>query len=125
MTVRDDPQAFSDDVKAYLREVLALPVLGHEQVTRLFQEIELGGPQAKYLRSRVVEVNLRLVVSVARRYMNRGILLGDLIQEGNVGLLRAVDQYDYRRGFKFSVYAVWWICQAIDDALKRHARTDP
>ncbi|MCC7367708.1 MAG: sigma-70 family RNA polymerase sigma factor [Chloroflexi bacterium] len=74
-------------------------------------------------RRRLVESNLRLVVSVARRYMNRGIPLGDLIQDGNIGLMRAVEKFDYRRGFKFSTYATWWIRQAVSRSLADHSRT--
>ena len=90
-----------------------------EQVAALEAQV-LAGRQA---RRRLIEANLRLVVSIARRYMNRGMALGDLIQEGNIGLLRAVEKFDYHRGFKFSTYATWWIRQAITRALADHART--
>jgi RNA polymerase primary sigma factor len=90
-----------------------------EEIERLEAEVA-GGRGA---RRRLIEANLRLVVSIARRYMNRGMALGDLIQEGNIGLLRAVEKFDYHRGFKFSTYATWWIRQAITRALADHART--
>src|SRR5438045_3020269 len=86
-------------------------------------ELELAVERGDEARRRLVEANLRLVVSVARRYMNRGIPLPDLIQEGNMGLLRAVEKFDYRRGFKFSTYATWWIRQAVSRALADHSRT--
>jgi RNA polymerase primary sigma factor len=90
-----------------------------EELERLADIIDRG----TLARRRLVESNLRLVVSVARRYMNRGIPLGDLIQEGNIGLMRAVEKFDYRRGFKFSTYATWWIRQAVSRALADHSRT--
>jgi RNA polymerase primary sigma factor len=95
-------------------EPLAAPVL---------EELERDVADGEEARRQLVEANLRLVVSVARRYMNRGIPLPDLIQEGNMGLLRAVEKFDYRRGFKFSTYATWWIRQAVTRAIADHART--
>jgi RNA polymerase primary sigma factor len=93
--------------------------LSDEEVEQLNQQVEDGAKA----RRRLIESNLRLVVSVARRYMNRGLPLSDLIQEGNIGLLRAVEKFDYRRGFKFSTYATWWIRQAVTRAISDHART--
>ena len=93
--------------------------LGAEETDQLEEQVRAG----RRARRRLVEANLRLVVSIARRYMNRGMALGDLIQEGNIGLLRAVEKFDYHRGFKFSTYATWWIRQAITRALADHART--
>jgi RNA polymerase primary sigma factor len=90
-----------------------------DELERLADVIDRGNEA----RRRLIESNLRLVVSVARRYMNRGIALGDLIQEGNIGLMRAVEKFDYRRGFKFSTYATWWIRQAVSRALADHSRT--
>jgi RNA polymerase primary sigma factor len=93
--------------------------VGPEEVA----ELELAVARGEDARRQLIEANLRLVVSVARRYMNRGIPLPDLIQEGNMGLLRAVEKFDYRRGFKFSTYATWWIRQAVTRAIADHART--
>ena len=95
------------------------PDLSPDEIEQL-QDAVIRGREA---RRRLIEANLRLVVSIARRYMNRGMALGDLIQEGNIGLLRAVEKFDYHRGFKFSTYATWWIRQAITRALADHART--
>lgn len=113
-----------DDLRLYLREISIVSLLSPEHQVLLFKEIELGGPQAEYLRRRLVEVNLRLVVSVARRYCGRGLELLDLIMEGNIGLLKAVERYDYRRNGKFSTYAVWWIRKSIVAALERQAHAD-
>jgi RNA polymerase primary sigma factor len=93
--------------------------MDHEELAQLNRDIADG----EAARRKLAEANLRLVVSVARRYMNRGLALGDLIQEGNIGLLRAVEKFDYRRGFKFSTYATWWIRQAVTRAISDHART--
>jgi RNA polymerase primary sigma factor len=94
-------------------------LLSLEQIDNLQLQVTAGD----VARRRLIEANLRLVVSVARRYMNRGLPLADLIQEGNIGLLRAVEKFDYRRGFKFSTYATWWIRQAVTRAISDHART--
>jgi RNA polymerase primary sigma factor len=93
--------------------------MDHEKLAEFNRDIADG----ETARRKLAEANLRLVVSVARRYMNRGMALADLIQEGNIGLLRAVEKFDYRRGFKFSTYATWWIRQAVTRAISDHART--
>lgn len=109
-----------DPVRMYLREIGNVPLLTAEEELDLARKIEMGDPDAK---KRLTEANLRLVVSVAKRYVGRGMLLLDLIQEGNMGLLKAVDKYDYRKGFKFSTYATWWIRQSISRAIADQART--
>ena len=110
-----------DDVRTYLREVARVPLLSRAQVIALFQELEYPGPQADLARRRLVEVNLRLAVSVARKYIGRGLPIGDLIQASNIGLIRAVDKFDYRKGIRFSTYAVWWMRQSIVRDLEAHA----
>jgi DNA-directed RNA polymerase sigma subunit (sigma70/sigma32) len=103
----------------YLREIATLPTLSSFQQRCLFQELELGGPQADRARARLVEINLRLAVSVARKYQGRGLPIFDLIQEANVGLLRAVDRYNWRTStVGFPPYATWWMRGAIDAALE-------
>src|SRR5919109_2728187 len=99
-----------DAVRAYLREISTVSLLSARDEVRLAKLIERGDQNAK---NALIEANLRLVVSVAKRYMGRGLSLLDLVQEGNLGLIRAVEKFDYRKGFKFSTYATWWIRQAV------------
>ena len=109
-----------DPVKMYLKEIGKAPLLTAEQEVELGKRIEKGDEEAK---KHLAESNLRLVVSIAKRYVGRGMLFLDLIQEGNLGLIKAVEKYDYRKGFKFSTYATWWIRQAITRAIADQART--
>lgn len=115
-----DLGSVSDPVRMYLREIGTIPLLTQQQEVHLAKSIEEGDVDAK---SRLVEANLRLVVSIAKKYMGRGMLFLDLIQEGNLGLIRAVEKFDYTRGYKFSTYATWWIRQAITRAIADQART--
>jgi RNA polymerase primary sigma factor len=109
-----------DPVRAYLREIGRVQLLTFEEEVSLAKRIERGDQAAKQA---LIEANLRLVVSVAKRYVGRGMLFLDLIQEGNLGLMRSVDKYDWRRGYKFSTYATWWIRQAITRGIADQART--
>ena len=109
-----------DPVRAYLREIGRVPLLTAEEEISLAKRIERGDPEA---RRHLIEANLRLVVSVAKRYVGRGMLFLDLIQEGNLGLMKAVEKYDWRRGYKFSTYATWWIRQGITRGIADQART--
>ncbi|MFS8542820.1 MAG: RNA polymerase sigma factor RpoD [Limnochordales bacterium] len=109
-----------DPVRMYLKEIGRVPLLSAEEEVELAKRIEQGDEEAK---RRLAEANLRLVVSIAKRYVGRGMLFLDLIQEGNLGLLKAVEKFDYRKGFKFSTYATWWIRQAITRAIADQART--
>ena len=109
-----------DSVRMYLKEIGKIPLLNAEQEKDLAQKMQDGDREAK---NTLVESNLRLVVSIAKKYMNRGLSLLDLIQEGNIGLIKAVDKFDYSKGFKFSTYATWWIRQAITRAIADQART--
>lgn len=142
-----ESESFSEALPLYLQEIGRVPLLTGAAEVDLAKAIEAGAEAATLLadgkprsaedldlladiiergngaRRRLVESNLRLVVSVARRYMNRGIPLGDLIQDGNIGLMRAVEKFDYRRGFKFSTYATWWIRQAVSRSLADQSRT--
>jgi RNA polymerase primary sigma factor len=142
-----ESESFSEALPLYLQEIGRVPLLTGAAEVDLAKAIEAGTESATLLadgkprsagdldlladiiergneaRRRLIESNLRLVVSVARRYMNRGIPLGDLIQDGNIGLMRAVEKFDYRRGFKFSTYATWWIRQAVSRSLADQSRT--
>jgi len=109
-----------DSVRLYLREIGKIPLLTSEQEVALAKRIEAGDKAAK---DAMAEANMRLVVSIAKKYIGRGLDLLDLIQEGNTGLLRAVEKFDYSKGFKFSTYATWWIRQAITRAIADQART--
>jgi len=112
--------AIDDPVRMYLKEIGKVSLLSPELETELAQRMEKGDEEAK---RRLIEANLRLVVSIAKKYVGRGMLFLDLIQEGNLGLIRAVEKFDWRKGFKFSTYATWWIRQAITRALADQART--
>ena len=112
--------AVDDPVRMYLKEIGKVPLLSAEEEIELAKRMEDGDEEAK---KRLCEANLRLVVSIAKRYVGRGMLFLDLIQEGNLGLIKAVDKFDYRKGYKFSTYATWWIRQAITRALADQART--
>jgi RNA polymerase primary sigma factor len=112
--------ALDDPVRAYLNEIGRVRLLTKAQEVELAQQIEAGSEAA---RQHLIEANLRLVVSIARKYMVRGLPLLDLIQEGNLGLMRAVEKFDHHRGFKFSTYATWWIRQAITRSIADRSRT--
>jgi RNA polymerase primary sigma factor len=112
--------ALDDPVRMYLKEIGRVNLLTAKQEVELAKEMEAGSEEARH---HLTEANLRLVVSVAKKYLNRGLSFLDLIQEGNLGLMRAVEKFDYKRGFKFSTYATWWIRQAITRAIADQART--
>ncbi len=115
-----DGISIEDPVRMYLKEIGKVPLLSAEEEIELAKRMELGDQEA---RKRLAEANLRLVVSIAKRYVGRGMLFLDLIQEGNLGLIKAVEKFDYRKGYKFSTYATWWIRQAITRAIADQART--
>ena len=115
--------SIEDPVRMYLKEIGKVPLLTAEDEIELSKQMEMGGEIGKKAQQRLAEANLRLVVSIAKRYVGRGMLFLDLIQEGNLGLIKAVEKYDYRKGFKFSTYATWWIRQAITRAIADQART--
>lgn len=116
----NDNAAMDDPVKVYLKEIGTIPLLSGEEEQVLAMQIADGDARAK---KKLAEANLRLVVSIAKRYVGRGMQFLDLIQEGNLGLIKAVDKFDYNKGFKFSTYATWWIRQAITRAIADQART--
>lgn len=115
-----DNMNLDDPVKLYLREIGRVPLLSSDEEIKLAVKISEGD---EYAKQRLTEANLRLVVSIAKKYVGRGMYFLDLIQEGNVGLIKAVDKFDYQKGFKFSTYATWWIRQAITRAIADQART--
>ncbi|HIV48217.1 MAG TPA: sigma-70 family RNA polymerase sigma factor, partial [Candidatus Acutalibacter stercorigallinarum] len=115
-----DGVAIDDPVKVYLKEIGRVPLLTPDEEVDLAVRISNGDEAAK---KRLSEANLRLVVSIAKRYLGRGMQFLDLIQEGNLGLIKAVEKFDYTKGFKFSTYATWWIRQAITRAIADQART--
>ena len=119
-TMGSDGIAIDDPVKVYLKEIGRVPLLSPEEETELAVRIQEGDEAAK---KRLSEANLRLVVSIAKRYLGRGMQFLDLIQEGNLGLIKAVEKFDHTKGFKFSTYATWWIRQAITRAIADQART--
>jgi RNA polymerase primary sigma factor len=112
--------SIDDPVRMYLKEIGKVPLLNSADEIKLAKRMERGDEDAK---RRLIEANLRLVVSIAKKYVGRGMLFLDLIQEGNLGLIRAVEKFDWRKGYKFSTYATWWIRQAITRALADQART--
>ncbi|MCI8427419.1 MAG: RNA polymerase sigma factor RpoD [Lachnospira sp.] len=115
-----DGIGLEDPVRMYLKEIGKVPLLSAEEEIEFAKQMEQGNEMAK---KRLAEANLRLVVSIAKRYVGRGMLFLDLIQEGNLGLIKAVEKFDYRKGYKFSTYATWWIRQAITRAIADQART--
>lgn len=115
-----DGVSIEDPVRMYLKEIGKVPLLSADEEVELAKKMENGDLEA---RKRLAEANLRLVVSIAKRYVGRGMLFLDLIQEGNLGLIKAVEKFDYRKGYKFSTYATWWIRQAITRAIADQART--
>ncbi len=119
--VREETRETSrENLRVYLKEIARIPLLSREEEAALARRVRAGDAEAK---ARFTEANLRLVVQIARRYLNRGLPLPDLIEEGNLGLLRAVEKFDPERGTRFSTYATWWIRQAIARALANQART--
>jgi len=109
-----------DPLRMYLKQMAQVPLLTREQEVEIFKRIENGDSNAE---SEIVEANLRLVVSIAKKYINRGVSFLDLIQEGNMGLMKAVERFEYRRGYKFSTYATWWIRQGITRSVANQSRT--
>ena len=112
--------AVDDPVRMYLKEIGKVPLLTADEEVELAKRMEAGD---EYAKQKLCEANLRLVVSIAKKYVGRGMLFLDLIQEGNLGLIKAVDKFDYTKGYKFSTYATWWIRQAITRSIADQART--
>ena len=118
-TTRDDAPPAVDSLQIFLQEIGRYPLLTREQEVALMRQVERGDREA---RERIVKANLRLVVSIAKRHQNRGLPLLDLIQDGMLGLLHAVSKFDWRRGYKFSTYATWWITQSVQRGIDNRAR---
>jgi RNA polymerase primary sigma factor len=116
---KEDRSKTSDVISYYFKDMRNLPLLTFEQEQELAKRVAEGDPEA---RSRMIEANLRLVVAIGKQYVARGLPFADIIEEGNVGLIRAVEKFDYKRGFKFSTYASWWIKQAIERAIVNQVR---
>ncbi|MBW4696627.1 MAG: sigma-70 family RNA polymerase sigma factor [Aphanocapsa lilacina HA4352-LM1] len=112
-----------DSVGLYLQEIGRIPLLKPEEEVMLARAIAQGGPKGEWAKRKLVQANLRLVVSIAKKYLNRGVPFLDLIQEGSMGLIRAAEKFEHERGYKFSTYAYWWIRQAITRAVASQART--
>ena len=119
-TVTSDGITIDDPVKVYLKEIGRVPLLTPDEEVQLALDIQKGGKDGERAKQRLSEANLRLVVSIAKRYVGRGMQFLDLIQEGNLGLIKAVEKFDHTKGFKFSTYATWWIRQAITRAIAVH-----
>ena len=119
-TVEPEKEYIDDSMKMYLREIGCIPLLDRKEEMELAKRIEAGDLKA---RSALANANLRLVVSIAKKYVGRGVLLQDLVQEGNIGLIKAVEKFDYRKGYKFSTYATWWIRQAVTRGIADTGRT--
>ena len=115
--------SIDDPVRMYLKEIGKVPLLTADEEIEIAKKMLEGGPESEVAKKKLAEANLRLVVSIAKRYVGRGMLFLDLIQEGNLGLIKAVEKFDYTKGFKFSTYATWWIRQAITRANADQART--
>ena len=115
--------SIDDPVRMYLKEIGKVPLLTADEEIEIAKKMLEGGEEAEAAKKKLAEANLRLVVSIAKRYVGRGMLFLDLIQEGNLGLIKAVEKFDYTKGFKFSTYATWWIRQAITRAIADQART--
>ena len=118
-----DGVSIEDPVRMYLKDIGKVPLLTAEEEIELARKMEDDGPEGLAAKKKLAEANLRLVVSIAKRYVGRGMLFLDLIQEGNLGLIKAVEKFDYTKGYKFSTYATWWIRQAITRAIADQART--